>query len=74
MASEWIKHVLAVKKARGLSFKNALKEAKKTYKSSGHSMTHKKHHKKHKRNNLMPLESIFLNFFSNYHTIENARP
>jgi hypothetical protein len=45
MASEWIKHVLAVKKARGLSFKNALKEAKKTYKSSGHSMTHKKHHK-----------------------------
>ena len=49
MASEWIKHVLAVKKARGLSFKQALKEAKKTYKSSGHSMhgkTHKKHHKK----------------------------
>jgi hypothetical protein len=47
MASEWIKHVLAVKKARGLSYKNALKEAKKTYKSSGHSMTHKKTHKKH---------------------------
>ena len=53
MSSEWIKHFLAVKKARGLSFKNALKEAKKTYKSSGHSMTykksHKKHHKKHHR-------------------------
>ena len=46
MASEWIKHVLAVKKARGLSFKNALKEAKKTYKSSGHSVSHKKSHKK----------------------------
>lgn len=52
MASEWIKHVLEVKKARGLSFKQALKEAKKTYKSSGHSMhgkTHKKRHGKKSR-------------------------
>jgi len=35
MASEWIKHVLKVKKDKKLSFKDALKIAKKTYKKEG---------------------------------------
>ena len=42
MASKWIEHVLHVKKARGISFKDALKEANKTYKNSVHSTDNKK--------------------------------
>ena len=33
--SAWIQHVLAVKKAKGISFKQALKVAAKTYKKTG---------------------------------------
>tara|TARA_R110002074_G_scaffold69760_1_gene162396 strand:+ start:579 stop:776 length:198 start_codon:yes stop_codon:yes gene_type:complete len=48
--SEWIKHVLAHKKAKGISFKQALKEAGKTYKSSTHSTEKtKKKRKVHKK-------------------------
>jgi hypothetical protein len=47
--SNWIKHVLAHKKARGISFKQALKEAGKTYKSLTHSTEKTKKKRRHKK-------------------------